>query len=123
MAKRKEPKITTGLHRFIIGIFDHYHNRGMPARTAKIKSLDETYKVIRSVIEQDKEVPDYLVVVSIEHSVSLLKKRGQQLSQKLEKATDDKEIEKLRKSLRDLKQLVDQNEVFIEQYRGEVEDE
>lgn len=123
MTKRREPKITTGLYRYIIGIFEHYNLRGMNPKTAKVKSLDETYKVIRSVIEQDKEIPDYLVTVSAEHMVKVLITRGQNISKKLEVSKDPDEIELLRKSLREMKALVDSTNNFIENYKGDVIDE
>lgn len=123
MAKRREPKITTGLYRYIIGIFEHFSLRGMNQKTAKIKAIDETYKVMRSVIEHDKDVPDYLVTVSAEHTVKLLITRGQNISKRLEVSKDPDEIELLRKSLREIKALVDSTNSFIERYKGEVKDE
>ena len=120
MSKRKEPKITTGLYRYVIGIFDYYFSRGMNKDAAKVKSLDESYKVIRAVIEQDKDVPDYLVTVTAENTVHVLNKRGQQISKLIEQSKDEEEIERLRKALRDLKALIDETNLFIEQYKGAV---
>lgn len=122
MTKRKEPKITTGLYRYVIGIFDHYFSRGMNERTAKIKALDESYKVIRSVIEQDQKVPDYLVTVTAENTVHVLNKRGQQIAKLIEESKDEKQIEELRNALRNLKKLIDETNTFIEHYKGAVTD-
>lgn len=123
MGKRSNPKIATGLRRYIIGIHEYYAGRGMRIDSAKIKSVNETYEVMASIIEQDKDVPDYLVIAGAEHMVRVLNKRGQQISELVKTSKNEDEIEAYRKSLRDLKTLVDNQNAFISEYKGAVIDE
>lgn len=119
MSKRKSPKITNGLYRFIQGISAHYHDKGMPLYTAKAKMLDETYETVRSITKVDKEIPDHLLVITMEHAVKSLQQRGYTISQKLQKETDAKQIEVLRTALQQMKKVMDEINNFISVYRGE----
>lgn len=119
MSKRKPPKAKNGLYRFIQGLFAYYYDKGMPLETAKAKMLDEVYDTIRSITKADKDIPDHLLVMTMEHTVKSLQQRGYTLSQKLREEKDPKQIKILRTALQQMKKMIDECNAFISIYRGE----
>ena len=110
-------------YRFMHGIFQYYHDEGMPAETAKARMLKEVYETCFDLVKQEEGIPDHLLVIMMQHASRMLHHRGYVLSKRLSKEMNDlQRIEQLRQSLRQLKQVKDVIDQFIETYRGDYDD-
>lgn len=113
---RKKPKPIYAFHRFLEGIFSYYHDRGMPKNTAKLRMYKDSYETVYDFIKNEKDVPDHAVVASMQHASRVLNQRGYILSQELAKSTDDEDLKKEMRHIREAKESIDQ---FVSTYRGE----
>lgn len=119
MSQRKPPKVITGLTRFLQGIYYHYYDRGMPSDTAKVRMFKETYDILQDLTKKEKEVPDHVLVTSLQHASRQLNNRGAELAKKLSIEKDTDCIRILRNAMKDIKSTKDQIDFFIQTYRGE----
>jgi C4-dicarboxylate-specific signal transduction histidine kinase len=55
----------------------------------------------------------------MQHSVFHLQQRGKELASLLKEEQDEKRIEQLRASLREIKKAIDDSNTFISNYKGE----
>lgn len=118
MSTRKPTKPIQALSRFMHGIFDFYHDRGMPQDTAKARMLKETYDTCFDFFKSEQQIPDHQLVITLEHSTKMLNKRGSDLSKKLSISKDEAEITKLREALQQIKNAKDSLDGFISSYKG-----
>ena len=118
MSGRKPPKVISGLFRYLHSIFGHYHDRGMPQNAARLKMLDETYTTIRQVVDSEKDVPDHMLAITVEHTIKHMRQRGKFISEHLPSEKNPQKIEIMRDSLRQIKATMDQLEAFVENYKG-----
>jgi hypothetical protein len=124
--KREKAKATYAFHRFIHGIFQYYHDKGMPLETAKARMFKEVYDTCLDFAKKEEGIPDHLLVLTMQFASKLLHHRGFVLSKKLLKETDsydEETIARLRTALRDLKQVKDAIDHFIETYRGDTQND
>jgi predicted nucleic acid-binding Zn-ribbon protein len=116
---RKPPKIKSGLSRFVQSVFLYFHDRGMPVFTAKVRMFNETYDVLEDFYKKENDVPDHVLVSTLQHASRQLNNRGSKLAKKLSEAKDPEEIASLRAALSQIKKAKDDVDVFITTYRGE----
>ncbi|OXB94846.1 hypothetical protein [Parageobacillus galactosidasius] len=123
--KREKAKATYVFHRFIHGIFQYYHDKGMPLETAKARMFKEVYDTCLDFAKREEGIPDHLLVLTMQFVSKFLNHRGFVLSKKLKEtnSNDEQAITRLRAALRDLKQVKDAIDHFIETYRGDTQND
>lgn len=114
---RKKPNPATSLARFIHGIFDYYHDRGMPAKTAKARMIDNTLEECVKLMRSEKEVPDEMLVLMAQWMSRSLNNRGAQITKDI-KASNISYTDEQLQPLRDIKEAKDAVDRFIEKYKG-----
>lgn len=115
MARRKASPADS-LARFIYGIFDYYHDRGMPQKTAKARMIDDTLDVCTDLIKKEEEIPDHMLVIMAQFMSKSLDNRGFQITKAIKELPSSTEADL--QPLRDLKELKDVTDKFIETYKG-----
>lgn|GEM_PF-2610593 len=123
---RKKPNPANSLARFMYGIFDYYHDRGMPKKTAKVRMIDNTLEECVKIMKQEEEVPDHMLIVMAQWMSRILQYRGAHMTkqirtmqQKANATQQPIEIdEAYLQPLRDLKAAKDAIDQFIETYKG-----
>jgi hypothetical protein len=117
---RKKTDPSQSLARFIFGIFDFHHDRGMPQKTAKTRMINDTLTTCSDIIKNEEEVPDHMLVIYAQNLRRSISTRGAQITKNIEakypKGNQVPESELL--ALRNLKALQDSADTFIENYKG-----
>ena len=121
----KKDRAAYAFHRFIHGIFQHYYDKGMPLNTAKARMFKEVYDTCLDFAKREEGIPDHLLILTMQFASKLLNHRGFVLSKKLKETdpNDEQTIMRLRTALRDLKQVKDTIDHFIETYRGDTQND
>lgn len=114
---RKKANPATSLSRFMHGIFDYYHDRGMPAKTAKARMIDNTFEEAVKLMRSEKEVPDEMLVIMSQWMSRALNNRGAQITKDIKESGVQYTNEELQ-PLRDIKATKDAIDSFIENYKG-----
>jgi len=117
--KRNTPKVIHSLKRFMYGIFNYYHDKGMSLKASKIKMFHEVYDILIDIAKQEEDIPDHLLILSLQHASKMLNSRGVVLSNKLRETQDPQKQQKLRQLLREIKQIKDSIDEFTKNYRGD----
>jgi hypothetical protein len=122
---RKKHNPADSLGRFMLGVYDYYHDRGMPQKTAKARMIDSTLEVCTNFMKEEDEVPDEMLVIMAQFMSKALNNRGAQMTKtirEIEKnaATDPRAMDtgKLLTPLHDIKKAKDAMDTFIETYKG-----
>jgi hypothetical protein len=113
---RKKADPADSLARFMYGIYDYHVDRGMPQKTAKARMIDRTLEVCTNTIKEEEDIPDHMLVLLAQWMSRSLNHRGVQIT----KAVKSKEYstEEDLQPLRDIKELKDLTDKFIENYKG-----
>ncbi|MBU5262048.1 hypothetical protein [Bacillus atrophaeus] len=115
---RRKPNPADSLSRFMIGIYDYYINRGMPQNTAKIKMFKDALEECLKLLKTEKEIPDQMLILLVESMSKSLNSRGAEITKKIKDLPENDISEDMLKILRQLKQLQDEAQLFIENYSG-----
>lgn len=117
---RKKASPADSLGRFIFGIYDYYHDRGMPQKTAKARMIDDTLETVSDIMKKEDEIPDHMLVLMAQWMSKSLNARGAQMT-KTVRETDmeaQHDTDAILQPLRDIKAAKDAIDVFIETYKG-----
>lgn len=118
---RKKPDPSHSLGQFLLGIYDYYHDRGMPQQTAKARMIDVSLEEIVKLMKQEKEVPDHMLVLMAQWMSRALNQRGNQMTKEVkamqERSTEDI-IDVDLTPFHEIKQTKDALDKFIETYVG-----
>lgn len=116
---RKKHNPADSLERFMYGIYDYYHDRGMPQKRAKARMVDSTLEACTKLMRQEEEIPDHMLVIMAQHMSQALNNRGAQITKDI-KSHQDKGTytENMLQPLHDLKPAMDAVNRFIETYTG-----
>lgn len=117
---RKKPEILYAFHRFLEGIFSYYFDKGMPKERAKIRMYKESYDTMFDLIKEEKDVPDHILVTTMQHASRHLNRRGFELSKKIRENPEN--TEEIRKALHEIKKLKDHIDSFITTYKGDADE-
>lgn len=116
--KKRNPADSLG--RFMLGIHDYYHDRGMPRMTAKARMANHTLEEFTKLMKQEEEIPDQMLVIMAQHMSRSLHSRGATITkgieQKYPKGTPVPDGDLV--SLRVIKSAKDSIDEFIETYEG-----
>jgi hypothetical protein len=123
---RRKPNPADSLARFMYGIFDYYHDRGMPKKTAKVRMIDNTLEECVKIMKNEEEVPDHMLVVMAQWMSRALNHRGAQMTKKIKEMQNKANAtqqsvdidDELLQPLRDIKAAKDAVDRFIETYKG-----
>lgn len=115
---RRKPNPADSLSRFMIGIYDYYINRGMPQNTAKIKMFKDTLEECLKLLKTEKEIPDQMVIVFTQCLSKALNNRGAQITKEIKDLPENEINDDKLNVLRQIKQLQDESQSFIETYNG-----
>lgn len=113
---RKKANPADSLARFMYGIYDYFHDRGMPQKTAKARMMDSALEVCSDIIKKEEEIPDHMLVIMTQFLSKSLDTRGFQLTKAIKMQSSSTEADL--QPLRDLKELKDATDKFIENYKG-----
>lgn len=108
------------LGQFMMGIYDYYHDRGMPQTTAKARMIDNTMEKVTDFVGKEKDIPDHMLVIMSQFLSKALDKRGADIAKAIQsKYSQGSTVpENELAALRDLKPLKDELETFIQNYKG-----
>jgi adenylate kinase family enzyme len=113
---RKKADPSDSLARFMYGIYDYYVDRGMPQKTAKARMIDSTLEVCSNSMREEEDIPDHMMVLMAQWMSRSLNNRGIQITRAVKnKGTSTEED---LQPLRDIKELKDMTDKFIENYKG-----
>lgn len=115
---RKKPNPADSLSRFMIGIYDYYVNRGMPQNTAKVKMLKDTLEECLKLLKTEKEIPDQMLILLVQSMSKALNSRGAEITKKIKDLPENDISGDMLLILRQIKQLHDETQLFIENYSG-----
>ncbi|MEB2276966.1 hypothetical protein LAV82_23390 [Bacillus sp. ILBB4] len=116
---RKKANPADSLERFMFGIYDYYHDRGMPQKTAKARMIDNTLEVCVKNMNKEKEIPDHMLVLMAQWMSRALNNRGAQITKDIKKHQEEGTYdEKMLNILHQLKAPKDAVDSFIETYKG-----
>ncbi len=117
---RKKHDPSFSLNRFMLGIYDHYHDRGMPPNTAKARMIDSTLETCTKMIRNEKDIPDQMLVILSQYMSRALNSRGVQLTKEItSKYPNGVQVpEEVLVPLRQVKETKDAIDKFIKKYQG-----
>lgn len=117
---RKKANPAESLARFIHGIYEYYTDRGMSSKTAKARMIDNTLEETVRLMNQEKDVPDEMLVIMAQQFSRALNQRGAAISKTIKKKYPQGNVvpENEVIPLRDIKSVKDQIDTFIETYKG-----
>ncbi|WP_067923943.1 hypothetical protein [Alicyclobacillus shizuokensis] len=118
MSARANAKPALALGRFVHALFEHYHDKGMPMRTAKARMYDESLDTIYKFLKQEQDIPDHALVIAMQFASRALNHRGVALTKQFQNVTDEKALESARTLLRQIKAAKDAVDEFISSYKG-----
>lgn len=115
MARRKADPADS-LARFMYGIYDYFVDRGMPQKTAKARMIDSTLEVVSNTMKEEEDIPDHMLVLMAQWMSRSLNNRGIEITRavKSKGASTEEDLQ----PLRDIKELKDITDKFIENYKG-----
>lgn len=107
------------LERFMYGIYDYYHDRGMPEKRAKARMVDSTLEACTKLIRQEEDIPDHMMVIMAQQMSQALNNRGAQITKIIkEQQAKGTYTHDMLQPLHDLKAIKDSVDTFIENYTG-----
>lgn len=110
---------THSLGQFIYGIFDYYHDRGMPQKTAKARMIDSTLETCAKIMRKEEEIPDQMLVLMAQWMSQALNNRGAQITKEIKQHQDKGTYkDSMLQPLHDLRPTKDAIDRFIETYKG-----
>lgn len=116
---RKKNNPADSLGRFMYGVYDYYHDRGMPKQTAKARMIDSTLKTCTDMMKEEEEIPDQMLVIMAQFMSRALNNRGADITKVIKKHQEEGTFdEKQLRPLHDIKGTKDAIDRFIETYKG-----
>lgn len=111
-------KVKFGLHRFMKNIADYYHDKGMPIKTAKARMYDETFDACYELMKKEEDIPDHALVILMQFASRMLNQRGYEITNEVKSDQDVTSDDFRVQALRQIKQIKDEIDTFIAEYRG-----
>lgn len=115
---RRKPNPADSLGRFMIGIYDYYHDRGMPTNTAKARMIDSTLEQVSNLMKAEQDIPDQMLVLMAQWMSRSLNNRGAQITKELKDTPQEQLTSEILQPLNDIKAAKDAIDVFIKSYEG-----